>query len=500
MRTAQVVVVKSIADVALRATGFVTFPIIARRAGAEGYGAYTQANNIAAFVVPFASLGLSGAMVRFFASRRWDEAARHDLRRIIVVVSVCAGFVSPILFLAAGWLNRAVLGWPDGEALLRGASALVIAGALEQVALNFLRARDRLFEYSVYQIAQGAVLIVCVVVTLRSAADLARTVTALAIARALLACGALVIGSRPSTPPDSGPPVSSVPLASMVRYGFPVALSAIGLWIINLADRLVIGHFRSADELGRYGSVYTMAGLLAMTTAPFFLPAFGRLMRGTQDGDAARVAEDVSLFHRYSSIALVGGAVGLIVLVQPTVRLIGGDDFRVSGWLVGLLVAGLFVDQWNGLAHYILLCNDRTVFLQNAWLGAGAFNVATNLVAVPRFGIQGAAAMTLLTFALLNVVVYHEASKYVPLDQVYSWTTTRRAAVSSVVAGAPMLLLPSGAQFVPIMAGAGAYIALYIGMLFATGEVRSRDVGVMVSVLRPRGDPAAPDGGERAVS
>lgn len=484
MNTGRVVVVTAAADVTLRATGLITFPLLARRAGADGYGAYTQVSNIAAFVIPFASLGLSGSMVRFFATRRWGPAVRRDLTRVLLVVVVSSGALAPILFLSAGWLNGLVLGWPNGEALFRVAAGLVVVGAIEQVVLNLLWARDRLYAYSGYKVAQALVLIVALLATLRGPEDLVRTMAALVIARTGLVLAALLIVAR-GDDNEGSVEGSTARIPEMVRYGLPVAVSAIGLWIINLADRVVIGHYRDADDLGRYGSVYTIASLVAIATGPFFLPALGRLMRASRAGDRDRVAADVSLFHRYVSIGAIGAAIGLAVLIQPAVRLIGGQDFAVSSYLVVMIVGGLFLDQWNGMAHYILLCNDQTAVLQNAWLGAGAFNVVANLVAVPAWGIQGAAAMTLLTFALLNGILYIAASRYVPLRHVYCWSTSGKAAVAGAFSAIAALRLANDDAGLPSLSVAGVVFGLgYIAVLVLLRELRRSDLVTIRDMLR----------------
>lgn len=480
------VAVTAAADVTLRATGLVTFPLLARRAGADGYGAYTQINHIAAFVVPFASLGLSGAMVRFFATRPWGPEARRDVMRLVLAVVISATALASLFFVGAGWLNSAVLGWPDGDRLFRVSAGLIVVGAVEQVALNLLWARDRLYAYSGYKVAQALVLIGALLGTLRGPEDLVRAVAALGIGRAAIACGAIVLVLR-SAHIENAIDVDSPKILAMVRYGFPLAVSAIGLWIINLADRVVIGHYRPPEDLGRYGSVYTIAGLVAISTGPLLLPALGRLMRATAAGQHDIVRSDVALFHRYIAIGAIGCAVGLGVLIQPVVRLVGGQDFAVSGGLVAMVVIGLFIDQWNGLAHYILLCNDRTSLLQNAWLGAGLFNVVANVVAVPKWGVDGAAAMTLVTFLILNVVLYKAASGYVPLRRTYGWSTSARALTAGTVAGLPVLLMTGpGVGLANLVGGAAIFGLGYLAVLALLRELKPDDVRMLRDLLPGR--------------
>ena len=109
---------------------------------------------------------------------------------------------------------------------------------------------------------------------------------------------------------------------------------------------------------------------------------------------------------------MVPGAIFLATLIHPALLVLGGSEFDIDllvGWLI---IAGIFVDQWNGLAHYVLAAFDRTLFLQNAWLVCGGLNIALNLFAVPLWGLRGAAAVTLISFLVLELIIFRGASRH----------------------------------------------------------------------------------------
>jgi len=49
-------------------------------------------------------------------------------------------------------------------------------------------------------------------------------------------------------------------MGQMVSFGLSMAVASLGLWMMNLGDRLVIGHYMTAADLGLYGAVYSVAG------------------------------------------------------------------------------------------------------------------------------------------------------------------------------------------------------------------------------------------------
>jgi O-antigen/teichoic acid export membrane protein len=475
MSTARAVVAKSIADFVTRAGGIITFPILARFAGVEGYGAYGQVNTLIAFALPFASLGLGGAMVRFFAGESWTLATRARLSRTLLVVLVASGFVGLLMAASAETLNDLVLRWPGGGPLFFWGGFLVVAGALQQCLFDFLRAQQRFILLSSLQFAEAVLYVAAVFVLLPSGFELAKLFQAVLVIKAGLVAVAL-LGFWSWDVPEKGfaPERFAAPIASMITFGLPVAVTGLGLWMMHLGDRLVIGHVMSPAALGLYGAVYTASLLLSAINSPVSLPLYPRLMKAFAGGQAEEVAREVRTFHRYAILLLVPSTVFLVLMMNPLLVLMGGREFRADGVLIAMIVLPIFVQQWNTVAHYTLLCVDRTVFAQNLWLTGGAINVIGNLFAVPAFGLHGAAFMTLATFLALDAAVYLDARRFVPLGSLYRFDVTWKAALSSTVAAAAVFLV---GEVSPKLSAIALDVAVFGGTYLLCCVVLFREIG-----------------------
>lgn len=490
MNTGRAVILKGVADVLARLAGLITFPILARYADVDGYGAFTQMNTIVGFLIPFASLGLGSAMVRFFVAPDWTEGVRRGAIRTGAIVLGAGLLISGVIAASAPLLNELFLRWPGGDELFRWGSLLIAIGAFEFWLLDLMRARTWWTSFSVFQIAQTALGVAAVVVLLPQGYSLVDLVIATVILRGLgtTVTALIVVVRAPAGPPGTG--TAEVPgVGRMLRFGFPLTVAGLGLWMVNLSDRLVIGYFLDPDALGLYGATYTMASLLLVVTAALFLPAYPRLMQAVADADSPRLASEVRLFHRFVALAAVPGAVFLAIVIHPALLVLGGSAFDVDVAIGALIVAGLFLNQWNGIAHYVLACFDRTVFVQNAWLGCGALNVALNIVAVPAWGIIGAAAVTLLSFVVLEIVVFAAAGNYVDLTRNYRFATTLRATVASVAAGAVAIVLIAiaSSEAIGVVAATGGFWLTYVAAVALMRELRGGDLRM---VLRAVGLPS----------
>jgi O-antigen/teichoic acid export membrane protein len=489
VNTGRAVLLKGAADIAARGAAVITFPIVARYAGADGYGAYAQMNVIVGFLVPLASLGLGNVMVRFFIAPEWTHSVRRRALRIGAGVLGAGLVVSGLVALLAPLINDVFLRWPEGDELFRWGSLLIVLGAVEFWLLDLFRAREWLISFSAYQLAQTVLLVTAVAVVLPagySIVDLVIVTVALKAFAMLAAFGLVVLRAPRAEEPRE--PIEHATVAQMIRFGFPLTVAGLGLWMVNLSDRLVIGAFMTPDALGLYGAAYTLGSMLLLASAAFFLPAYPRFMSAVVDRDEARLATEMRTFHRYTCLAVVPGAIFLAALMHPALLVLGGSEFDVDIVVGLLIVAGIFIDQWNGLSHYVLAAFDRTVFLQNAWLVAGALNIALNLVAVPLWGLRGAGAATLISFLVLEVAIFHAASKHLDLRRHYRLDTTARAAVAGAIGGAVAVgvLLALGEDLVGTALAAVAFWIVYVGAAFAVRALHRSDIQQLVRAIGVR--------------
>lgn len=488
-RTARAVTLKMVADVAARGAGLVTFPIVARAFGADGYGALTQLFLVVGFLAPVASFGLGNAMTRFVSGVVWTTQLRGAVKRAVVLVLFAGTLVTVLVAWRAESINDWILNWENGRELFRWGAPLVLVSALELPLLDLMRARDRLIAYSTYHLAQAGVGVVAATLAVLVGGSIVLLVQLALLGRAglLLLAGAVALGSPAVDVPSTDRPS----VRSMVGFGTPLIIVGLGLWLVNLGDRLVIGNVLGAPAVGRYGAVYTVAGLQMLGSAALFLPAYPRIVATLKRG-SEELASEVRLFHRHLVLVLVPSATFLVVATSPLLVLLGGSGFDVSPWVVILLVVGLFVGQWNGLAHYVLMSRDRTRALQTTWLGAGVANVGLNLVLVPQFGLAGAAAATLVTFAAMEIAVYLMARAHVDLARYYSWVPTAQSLSLSAVAAlaAAACFRTIDLPLVAVPTGAIAFGCVYLVGMRLSGALSSDDVdtalGVLPAALRDR--------------
>ena len=240
----------------------------------------------------------------------------------------------------------------------------------------------------------------------------------------------------------------------------------ISLWLVSLGDRVVIGYFLTSRDVAIYSAAYALAGILGGLAAPFWGPLYPLMAQNKNEGDRGGIA---AVCRKYTSAYFLVGfpaLVGLTLIAPRLVRLLGTNEFTINPLVFGLIALGLFLDQFTAIAHYLIYLHDEPIFLRNVMVASGMFNLAMNVATVPRFGIAGAAATTLLTYGLISGLLFQRLKRYgFTLREIYDLTLARKFLLSSLGMGGIILLGGSACGTWPsmgrlVLMGAGSYAIL----------------------------------------
>ena len=222
-------------------------------------------------------------------------------------------------------------------------------------------------------------------------------------------------------------------LRRMNRFGLPLVPSGLALWTLNFSDRFFLAHLAGQDDVGRYSLGVRIASAMVLLLVAFRTawPAFAYSIE--DDAEARRTYGYVLTYLLFVACWL---SLALGALAPWLVRLLAQDE---SFWPGANVVAPLaFGGALWGAYTVVAIGIGRLRRTQFNWVitgGAALVNVALNLVLIPRFGIEGAAASAVAAFALMFVAMAVYAQRLYPVP--YQWrrvTTILVAAVALTVA------------------------------------------------------------------
>jgi len=197
---------------------------------------------------------------------------------------------------------------------------------------------------------------------------------------------------------------SAEKLWSMVRFGYPVALSVMGSFVLVFSDRYFLQHYVGTGAVGIYSLGAKFAFLLsALVFTPFEQVWAAQRFEIANRTDAREVYSKVFL---YLNIVLGGAALGVSLFTPDVVTVMADPAFHGAIAIVPLLLASQVIHHWASYTNLGLYLNYKTS--QIAWAaGAGLVAVtALNFALIPRFGIHGAAWAKVGGYGLHFVAMY----------------------------------------------------------------------------------------------
>ncbi|MEM9053903.1 MAG: polysaccharide biosynthesis C-terminal domain-containing protein, partial [Pseudomonadota bacterium] len=203
-----------------------------------------------------------------------------------------------------------------------------------------------------------------------------------------------------------------------LAYGVPIAAALVLDLILSAADRLLIALFLGEAAVGEYAAGYGVAdktvlllcAWTAMAGSPLVMAAYERAGK-----DAAR-DEARGLI---TTMLLIGipAATGLALVAQPLAEAMIGEDVRDGAMAIIPWIA--FAGLLNGLLiHYFseaFQLAHKTAERALLMLVPAGVNVVLNLILIPQFGLMGAVAATVISYALGILVLGLRGQRHVAL-------------------------------------------------------------------------------------
>lgn len=393
------------------AAGFAFSLLLARLYGATDAGVVLQAVALVTIGASLARLGLDTTAVWLLPRLRTEDPGL--VRPAVTLMLIVSTFGSFAVFLL--WLVLRAP-WPRGDGgdlVVQVVDALVLLlplGVAMTVALACTRAFGRIVAFNlvdnvlvpllrpvllvVVHLLGGGVLLAALAWGVPWAAGLA------AVAVVLVGCVATLDPVDPAAPPRRA---DQALRRRVLGYAAPRAFAQAMEQSIIWLDVLLVGVIAGSAAAGVYGSAarFVAAGVVVATALRIVVaPRFSALLAR---GRTAEVGQLYVVTARW--ILLLGSPVHLTLAVfAPTVLGWLGPEFTDGATALAILCAGSVVVLAAG--------NVQALLLMSGGSGVGALNKAVvlvvnvvgNLLLVPRWGIEAAAAVWAFSMVLDTVL------------------------------------------------------------------------------------------------
>lgn len=293
------------------------------------------------------------------------------------------------------------------------------------------------------------------------------------IAGALVTAVIAFFGLRRRMTPSASAPAATPPDRSLwlrlLRASWPLTLSSLVLVIAGRSDIVLLLGLTDAAQAGLYGGALVTAAIISIILQVVETIAAPLFSDGIARSGASGIAALYRLALRWTTLLAVPIFLFFAIAADEIMALLG-PEFRTAGTCFLILATAHLINALTGSASYVLLLGNRpkTVLLNS--MVYAAIIIGGNVVAIPIWGIVGAACAMLLAITVINVL------RLIEVRMIFGIHPFSLASAGPVLVGAILLAAHFGLR------AAGVEINAFVPA-FAAGLIYL--VVVMLTCLHP---------------
>lgn len=368
----------------------------------EEYGTSDLVFTVAQLLVPFVSLVIFDAVLRFGLAK---DADRDTVLKSSLAV-IMAGSLLTIALTPACQLYLPLAPWKWYLCLY------VILTMVGNVEMNYLKLIDRNKAYAAISILHTLVLAIANVLLLtRFDWGIRGYLLSTILGSATTVILAFFAGNIASAVGRGT--VDKALLTQMVRFSAPLILNNVSWWVIQSSDKLMIEAMVGAAALGLYTAATKIPSLINVIIS-FFSQAWGiSSVREFETTNEMDFYSDV--FVSYSFIGF-GAAVCINTIVKPFMSVYVSAEFADSWRFVPLLLVSASFSTVASYFGSLYGALKKSVNNMRTTLTAALINIVVNYAGIRLLGVWGAIIGTVTAYIVLALYRMLDVLRYIKFD------------------------------------------------------------------------------------
>ena len=396
-------------DVIVRAIAFLLIPLYTRHLTPEAYGVYSLVQTFQMILTLVLGVGLNSAIFKAYNEADEEREKNRVVSTALIFLGIWGLPMTVLLYGVSTPLSSLVFGSTDQALYLKLLFIAVFFDLFRLMALAMLRAREQPTLYSVVNVIHFSLLVGLNVlnVAIRKQGILGILESQL-ITSFLLSIGLGTIVFR-----KIGLGFSRRWLRSLLDFGLPMVPSGVAAWSMTMMAQYFIHFYWNDHEVGLYSLGWRFGMILNMLLVHPFRTAWLPFMFSVQK--EARAKKVYSLTLTYFLLVGTFFFLALSVLAREIVLVFATQEY-LEGYraIPFIALAYLFYGMYYTVDVGVLL-TGKTKFYAAIMAVAALFQIGLNFLIVPRYGMTGAAFVTMSSYLVLFILMCFVARRLYPI-------------------------------------------------------------------------------------
>ncbi len=202
---------------------------------------------------------------------------------------------------------------------------------------------------------------------------------------------------------DNTHPADETETKKILAVGLPVIVTGPAFWVVGSADRWFLSANATTAEVGIYAigvSFGTLGMILNSAVLSVWVPEIVR----EYESKADKAYKAFGQAKRLLILAYAFMWVAITVLSPDLIRLLVDEQYHNAKVVVPWIAGGVFFYGCAHLFNTVFLLERNMNTVAAIWAAAILLSLASNMWAVPRYGMTGAAAVQCLVFSITATI------------------------------------------------------------------------------------------------
>lgn len=199
-------------------------------------------------------------------------------------------------------------------------------------------------------------------------------------------------------------------LKEMLIYAIPLIPNSVFWWINTSLDRYALMAFAGLSVVGLYSVANRVPTIISTVTSIFSQAWNLSAFQVYNDSDKEIFYTKTYLIYRY---LLASCTSGVILLSRVFAQILFSKDFYAAWVFIPVLTLGVYYNSLNSFLGSIFTASKQTKHIFYTTAGGAVINIILNVILIPIAGGQGAAVATLVSYLAVWLIRVRTARKIV---------------------------------------------------------------------------------------
>jgi O-antigen/teichoic acid export membrane protein len=390
--------------------GLLGIGLMTRYLGTEQFGWYITAITFLQFIGILIDFGLIPVTAQMLGEEVYEEK---------ILLDNLLGFrlVTAVVFLALAPFIALFFPYPPLVKMAIAMSTIsFVSIAINQVFMGYFQKKLTMYIHAIAENIGRIVLIIGLYLVMTQGQGFLWVMVAV-IASNLAFTAALIIGAARQTKLGLR---FDLPIWKAITIKmWPVATAVIFNVIYLKGDTIVLSIYGSQSDVGLYGAAYRVVDIvsqLAMMVMGVLLPL---MAAAWATGKKEVLQHHVQQGFDAMMLFAVPVTIGVYVLATPIITLVAGPNFIEAGIPLTLLAIAIFGVFVGAIFGHIAVAIDKQKETLPIYVTNAIITLIGYVIVIPRYGMTGAALMTIFAEAYTGILLYIKIHAYLPFQLRY---------------------------------------------------------------------------------